>query len=121
MARLDMAVIGPSKNTRPERVVRMALVRMGIRHRLHAKDLPGRPDAYLVDYNIAIFVNGRFWHCQRKSKAMKLSKFWRDKIRTNARRDARNRRRLSRLGVGYLTIWDDRLEYGIEKLARHFS
>lgn len=121
MAKLNMACIGPSKNTRPERIVRMTMVRMGLRHRLHESGLPGRPDIYLVDYGVAIFVDGRFWHCPRKSKAMKLSVFWRDKIMANARRDARNRRRLSRMGVSYFTIWDDSIVRGLKKLARHLT
>lgn len=114
--RINMAVIGPSKNTRPERIVRMALVRLKIRHQLYVSYLPGRPDLYLTDHNVAVFVNGRFWHCPKKSKAMRLSKFWRDKIRTNARRDKRNRKRLQRMGVRYVTIWDDAIATGLFRL-----
>ena len=34
----------PSKNSRPELFVRKLIFALGYRYRLHAKDLPGRPD-----------------------------------------------------------------------------
>ena len=33
-----------SKNTKPEMVVRKALTKLGYRYRLHAHQLPGKPD-----------------------------------------------------------------------------
>jgi len=33
---------------------------MGLRFRLHRKDLPGRPDIVLPKYQTAIFVHGCF-------------------------------------------------------------
>lgn len=39
-----------AKNTRPEIIVRSILHRMGYRFRLHAKNLPGRPDIVLPKY-----------------------------------------------------------------------
>lgn len=112
---LNMAVIGPSKNTRPERVVRMWLVRNGIAHVHHYPGLPGKPDFFLPDHRLAIFVDGRFWHCPN-SKARKISKFWKDKIETNVRRDMRNRKRLQRLKIRYIRIWDSELKREAWKL-----
>jgi DNA mismatch endonuclease Vsr len=36
-----------AKNTEPERLLRSALFRIGLRFRVHAKKLPGRPDIVL--------------------------------------------------------------------------
>ena len=47
-------------NTRPEKVVRSALHRHGLRFRLHRKDLPGKPDIVLPAFDTAVFVHGCF-------------------------------------------------------------
>lgn len=104
---IDMAKIGPSKNTRPERIVQMWLVRNGIRHRRHVRGLPGCPDFVVGD--VIIFVDGRFWHCP-DSKARLISKFWRDKIEANVKRDRRNRGRLRRMNYRTIRIWDSDLK-----------
>jgi DNA mismatch endonuclease (patch repair protein) len=41
---------------------------MGYRFRLHAKNLPGRPDIVLPKYKTVIFVHGCFWHRHRGCK-----------------------------------------------------
>jgi len=46
------------KNTIPEMVVRSFLHRKGLRYRLHAKDLPGKPDLVFPRLKTALFVNG---------------------------------------------------------------
>jgi DNA mismatch endonuclease (patch repair protein) len=56
------------KNTRPELRVRSLLHALGFRFRLHAKNLPGRPDIVLPKYRAVIFVHGCFWHRHRGCK-----------------------------------------------------
>jgi DNA mismatch endonuclease (patch repair protein) len=51
-----------SANTTPEKYVCGLLEDFGFSFFLHADDLPGRPDIVLPDFDIAIFVNGCFWH-----------------------------------------------------------
>lgn len=106
---IDMAKIGPSKNTRPERIVYMWMVRQGIRHTRNDRSLPGSPDVVIHSLKVAVFVDGRFWHCPR-SKARRISRFWRDKIDRNVARDKRNRRMLRRLGYNIVRIWDSDLK-----------
>lgn len=50
------------RNTGPEMRLRSLLHRAGFRFRLHAKDLPGKPDIVLPKHRTAIFVQGCFWH-----------------------------------------------------------
>jgi DNA mismatch endonuclease (patch repair protein) len=53
------------KDTKPEKVVRSLLHRMGYRFRLHGKGLPGRPDIVLPRHKTVVFVHGCFWHRHR--------------------------------------------------------
>ena len=57
----NMAAIR-GKDTKPEMIVRRGLWRMGFRHRLNHKRLPGHPGLVLKMYRTSIFVNGCFWH-----------------------------------------------------------
>lgn len=99
-----------AKNTGPERVVRRVLTAMGYRYRLQRRDLPGRPDIVLVAQRVAIFVHGCFWHRHACFNGRRLPKsrvaFWRGKLEGNARRDARNRRLIRKLGWAMLVIWE---------------
>lgn len=49
-------------DTKPERIVRRAAHRIGLRFRLHRRDLPGTPDLILPRHNLVIFVHGCLWH-----------------------------------------------------------
>ncbi len=98
------------RDTGPERAVRRRLTDMGLRYRLHRRDLPGRPDMALGPRKVAVFVHGCFWHghdCPRGSRKPKANAaFWEAKIARNRARDARNLSDLAALGWRGLTIWE---------------
>ena len=98
------------KNTTPEMTVRRLLSALGYRYRLHATDLPGKPDIVFRSRKKAIFVHGCFWHrhnCTRgRSTPRTRSRFWQTKFSENRWRDQRNRRKLRRLGWRVLTVWE---------------
>jgi DNA mismatch endonuclease Vsr len=97
-----------SQNTRPELVVRRLLFNLGYRYRLHARDLPGRPDIVFRSRQCAVFVNGCFWHghiCPRASKPTSNIKFWHNKIDGNRERDRRVVKELRKAGWRVLTVW----------------
>jgi DNA mismatch endonuclease (patch repair protein) len=99
------------KDTGPERIVAAGLVALGLPFETHARDLPGRPDFVLRKYQIAIFVDGDFWHGWRFSQWRdKLSPAWEAKIARNRARDASNFRRLRRLGWAVIRIWEHQLK-----------
>ena len=50
------------RDTAPELAVRRIAHRMGLRFRLHRKDLPGRPDLVFPRHRLVVFVHGCFWH-----------------------------------------------------------
>jgi DNA mismatch endonuclease (patch repair protein) len=97
------------KNTKPELLVRRALHASGFRYRLHAKDLPGRPDIVLPKYNTVIFVHGCFWHhhgCKNSAWPRVRSDFWGNKIRANVERDAVNEIALKAMGWRVSIVWE---------------
>jgi DNA mismatch endonuclease (patch repair protein) len=97
------------KNTKPEMLVRLALHRRGFRYRLHARNLPGRPDIVLPKFRAAVFVNGCFWHghdCELFRLPATRTEFWSSKITSNRARDARNLAGLRTAGWRSLVIWE---------------
>jgi DNA mismatch endonuclease (patch repair protein) len=83
---------------------------MGLRFRLHRRDLPGTPDIVLARHKTAIFVHGCFWHrhedCPKATTPKDRAAFWRDKFDQNVERDARNNQLLEKAGWRVLTIWE---------------
>jgi len=99
-----------SKNTKPEKIIRSMLHRMGYRFRLHRRDLPGHPDIVLPKYSAVIFVHGCFWHFHENCRDGKIPQsnqdYWRPKLERNARRDDECLARLQRAGWNTLVIWE---------------
>jgi DNA mismatch endonuclease (patch repair protein) len=101
-----------SRDTKPEMLVRRALHACGLRYRLHAKDLPGKPDLVFRSRRVVVFVHGCFWH-QHPDPACKLARmpksrldFWRPKLEGNRRRDERVREQLEALGWSVVEVWE---------------
>lgn len=111
------------KNTKPEIKVRRALHAAGLRFRLHAQTLPGKPDIVLSSRRIAIFVHGCFWHrhpdpdCKLARLPKSRLDFWLPKLDANRERDTRNENELRRLGWDVRTIWECELD-NKQSLAR---
>ncbi len=103
-----------SKHTKPEVVVRKIVYGLGYRYRLHAKNLPGRPDLVFPGKRIAIFVHGCFWHrhtgCRYATSPKTRVQFWESKFQTNVDRDRRNVSDLESLGWKVLTVWQCELK-----------
>lgn len=107
-------------NTKPEMVVRRLVHAMGYRYRLHARELPGKPDIVFRSRKKVIFVHGCFWHRHRECKLARIPKsrldFWVPKLEGNRERDIKNQEVLERMGWRVLVIWEceigDRVELG---------
>ena len=101
------------KNTRPEIKVRKYLFSKGYRFRLHVRELPGKPDIVLPKYKMAIQVRGCFWHghgCRLSSFPKTNRKFWKNKILDNKKRDAKNDRKLRKMGYRLLIVNECNME-----------
>jgi len=76
------------KNGSLEKLVQCELRAMGLRFQRHNRSLPGCPDIVFLKKRVAVFVEGDFWHGWRlPSWEQKLSRFWRDKLHENRKRD----------------------------------
>lgn len=104
-----MAAVG-GKDTAPELAVRRMLHAMGLRFRLHRRDLPGSPDIVLPRHGKAIFVHGCFWHghegCRFGRPSKSRVEYWGPKIAANRARDARKAAALRRAGWSVGTVWE---------------
>jgi DNA mismatch endonuclease (patch repair protein) len=117
-----------NKDTKPELKVRRLLHRMGYRYRLHAGDIPGRPDVVFRRKRKAIFVHGCFWHrhpdpaCPLARTPKSRHDFWSAKFAANVARDARVTDELSQLGWDAFTVWECQLRDtgDLERRLREF-
>lgn len=99
-----------SKGTAPEEYVRKKLFARGYRYRKNVRTVPGHPDAWLPKYNVALFINGCFWHRHKDCKYAYMPKsrveFWTEKFRRNVERDEEVHKQLSDQKIRILTIWE---------------
>ena len=105
--RLMQAVRG--KDTAPELALRSLLHRMGYRFRLHARDLPGKPDLVFRPRRKVIFVHGCFWHrhgCKATTTPRTNVDFWRKKFDENIARDRRHIEALQDAGWRVAVVWE---------------
>lgn len=104
------------KHTGPERAIMMALTSRGLKFESHVSQLPGRPDVVFRDEQVAVFIDGDFWHGWRFPLWQhKLAQKWQEKISTTRKRDKRNFSRLRRQGWRVLRIWEHQVESHVEK------
>jgi DNA mismatch endonuclease (patch repair protein) len=97
------------RHTKPELQIRQGMHSMGFRYRLHARELPGKPDLVFPKYRAVIFVNGCFWHghmCPLFVWPKTRTAFWKAKIQETVRRDKANYLALHSAGWTTLTVWE---------------
>jgi len=98
------------KNTKPEMIVRSVCHELGLRYRLHKKDLPGKPDLVFPKHRLCIFVHGCFWHrhpgCKYAYSPKSRLDFWLPKLAKNVERDADALQALHTRGWRVAIIWE---------------
>lgn len=99
-----------SRDTRPELAIRRVAHRLGLRFRLHRRDLPGSPDLVFPGRRTVLFVHGCYWHrhsgCKFAYTPKSNVEFWQNKFQTNVARDVRVKRELEDGGWKVITIWE---------------
>ena len=99
-----------SRDTKPELVVRSICHRLGLRFRLHRKDMPGKPDLVFPKYKTVIFVHGCYWHSHDCKYGIVVPKtnaeFWKKKRDKTKERDSRNKNELEKLKWQVITYWE---------------
>ena len=110
MSRSDIMRAVKRANTAPEIIVRQVLHALGIRFRLHRRDLPGSPDVVLPRFRTVIFVHGCFWHrhpdCRYTTTPKTRQEYWLPKFAANIERDLRKEAQLQALGWRVLLVWE---------------
>ncbi len=106
------------KNTKPEIMLRRALWKRGYRYRIHHK-LPGRPDLAFPGKEIAVFIDGCFWHgCPEHAVSPKSNAdFWRKKIQGNIDRDAKVTAELEKAGWKVLRFWEHEVNHTLDSVV----
>ena len=99
-----------STDTLPEMIVRKTAHSLGLRFRLHRKNMPGKPDLLFPGHRLAILVHGCFWHrhygCKNCTNPKTRAAFWKAKFAANVARDASVTAQLKHLGWRVEVIWE---------------
>jgi len=109
-----------SAYTKPERIVRSILHRLGARFQSKSGQmLPGKPDVVLPKYGTAVFVHGCFWHrhpnCKYAYTPKSRQRFWNLKFQENKARDMRVTSGIRSSGWRVIVIWECETKF-IDKL-----
>ena len=105
------------KGSKAELALRRELHRRGLRYRLHAPELPGKPDLVFRRWRVAVFVDGDLWHGNpeewaRRGKTTLAEMFptrtqwWVAKIERNIERDREVSERLAAEGWRVVRLWE---------------
>lgn len=110
------------RDTKPEIALRKELHRRGLRYRLHAGGLPGKPDITFRQQKAAVMVHGCFWHrhanCRYATTPASNGTFWQKKFVENTSRDCRNLTALAQLGWRVAIVWECSIrKYGAGEIA----
>lgn len=117
-----MAAI-PSKNTRPEVLLRKALWKEGIRYRINYKKIPGKPDIAITRHKIAIFCDGDFWHGHNwairgygsfEQELSRYNDYWKEKLLRNVERDEENNRAIRSMGWTVIRFWESDIKNNLD-------
>ena len=99
------------KNTKPELLLRKALWSRKLRYRLK-NSLPGRPDIIFPGRQLAVFVDGCFWHgCPDHFQMPEVNRaFWKEKLRKTKIRDNEVNHMLIKRGWKVLRFWEHEIK-----------
>lgn len=107
------------KNTKPEMIFRRALWKRNVRYRIDSKQLPGKPDISIKKYNLAIFIDGEFWHGynwdDRKGSIKSNRDFWIPKIERNMQRDRQINHELRDMGFVVFRFWSQEIKDNLDQ------
>lgn len=113
-----MSSVG-SKNTKPEVLLRKWLWDQGARYRIHEQVAGTRPDVVFLGPEVAVFVDGCFWHgCPKHYTApSNNAEYWRKKLQRNRERDRADTRRLEDAGWTVLRFWECEIKKDVAEVG----
>ncbi|MFJ2785288.1 MULTISPECIES: very short patch repair endonuclease [unclassified Streptomyces] len=100
-----------AKDTKPEKLLRSALHRHGLRYRVGLRPIPDlrrTADVVFPKARVAVFVDGCYWHgCPEHLRpAKKGVEFWQEKIAGNRARDSETNEVLRKAGWLVIRVWE---------------
>jgi DNA mismatch endonuclease (patch repair protein) len=104
-----------NRDSRAELALRRELHRRGLRYRLHAPDVTGKPDLVVRSRRVAVFVDGDFWHgnahrlrgLERMEDLFPSNReWWMRKLRRNVERDREVTTALKAQGWRVVRVWE---------------
>ena len=105
----NMKAIKASSNRTTERRLRALLVRKCVRGwKVRHSSVPGNPDFFFENEQVAVFVDGCFWHgCPKCGHVPKANRpYWAKKLARNKKRDRQIRIVLETEGVRVVRVWE---------------
>lgn len=105
----NMRSIRSAGNRTTELRLRSLFIRSGIQGwKVTPQGILGKPDFLFPKHNVAIFIDGCFWHaCPKCGHTPKTNrKYWSAKIERNKQRDKRISNQLRRSGFTVVRIWE---------------
>ena len=117
------------RDTTPELAFRRALHARGLRYRVCADDLPGKPDVVFPRRRVAIFIDGDFWHggqwetrglrrLEQQFTRTESRDYWLRKIRRTMQRDATATASLQAMGWTALRFWESDIRRALDECVR---
>lgn len=96
------------KDTAAELALRSALYERGLRYRLHRRIEGVVVDVVFVTAQVAVFVDGCFWHgCPLHATFPKSNQtYWLPKLAENKERDLRQSQKLRLAGWQVIRLWE---------------
>lgn len=111
------------RDTGPELSLRRSVWALGLRYRLQYRIGRVRPDLVFIGAQLAVFVDGCFWHgCPLHSTMPKNNRdFWEQKLKRNRERDVENTQRLEADGWRVLRLWEHEIKASSTDCARRIA
>lgn len=109
----NMARVRGDKDTRLERRLASLAWKEGIRgYRRRCRQHLGRPDFCFHSEQVAVFVDGCFWHMCPIHFTLPATnvRFWKKKLEDNKIRDLRQMRKLRKEGWAVIRVWNHGLK-----------
>ena len=108
------------RDTSPEIAVRRLVHAAGLRYRVDVRPLPDlnrRADLVFSRAQVAVFVDGCYWHgCpEHGTTAQRNADYWKAKIEGNVARDAQTDRLLSDAGWTVIRAWEHQAPANVAK------
>ena len=98
-----------TKRNKPETLLAKALWHKGYRYYLNNRKLIGTPDITIAKFNIAIFIDGEFWHGKDikefESRNHNNKEYWLEKIHENIKHDSYVTKKLQQDGWNVIRFW----------------